>query len=175
MAKQRGGNRPVFISIIVFVLVAGIVVGVLFATGVLGKKSSGGSSRPIIPATPGSNNDIPVNIDEEIRIVSVSQLPSRTANVVRFLTHFHYVPNTLNNVTAIIAVSVPHIGTKTLTANGINMSKIGGLVYDVNFDFDLSSLPDLTPSGWIKKYDATMIVKTDSGLTSLPFSFNFNY
>ena len=49
MAKQRGGNRTVFISIFVILAIAGIIVGVLFATGVLGKKSNKPSSPPTPP------------------------------------------------------------------------------------------------------------------------------
>lgn len=47
-------KKSIFGGVFGLVLVVGIIVGVLFATGVLGKQSSGGSSStPIIPIIPG--------------------------------------------------------------------------------------------------------------------------
>jgi hypothetical protein len=70
MAKQKGGNRTVFISILVGFLVTGIVIGVLFATGVLGKKSNTPSPSQSTPFVPGLTCDPPT-------VNSVSQIPYR--------------------------------------------------------------------------------------------------
>jgi hypothetical protein len=49
MARQKGGNRTILITLVILVVITGIVVGVLFATGVLGKKSNKPSSSPTPP------------------------------------------------------------------------------------------------------------------------------
>ena len=68
--KQKGGNRKIFISIFVILINAGIIVGVLFATGVLGKKSSGTS--PIEPTpTPKPGPFTP--------IITCDQMPTVTS------------------------------------------------------------------------------------------------
>jgi hypothetical protein len=168
MAKQKGGNRGLLISFAVVVIVTGIVIGVLFATGVLGKKTGGGSPTRI-PVTPGSKSSIPGYINKEFEILDIVQSPSPNVSNIRLQVDFKYVSNdTLNNATANITTAFPGSGSKTLTGNTALITGEGE-IYTAQFDIDASSLPGGS------YYGANMTITSDSGLTSIPFSFNFSY
>ncbi len=55
MARQRGGYRGIIGGVVSLIVIAAIVIGVLFATGVLGKKPS---AQPSSQSPSGQNTNI---------------------------------------------------------------------------------------------------------------------
>ena len=72
MSKQKGGNRPVIISIVAVLAIAGIVVGILFATGVLGKKSPI-ASKNLGPGTNNPGAGTPVSVELSNPVINMGQ------------------------------------------------------------------------------------------------------
>jgi hypothetical protein len=71
MARQRGGNRGILISILVVIVITGIVIGALFATGVLGKKTASGGSTP--PS--GSGTEANIRDPGTVSITDLENIP----------------------------------------------------------------------------------------------------
>lgn len=115
MAKQRGGNRTVIISIVVILAIVGIVIGVLFATGVLGKKSPSGdtpSKNHIIPGIPGVN-EIPVSITlNQSEVIPNTPLTGSPFTIQYSLTYDRYVKGEQTLYTEVELIYVGG-GTKT--------------------------------------------------------------
>jgi hypothetical protein len=95
MAKQKGGNRGILITVVVLVVITGIVVGVLFATGVLGKKSSQSSSTRLGPNVPNPGAGTPVTVN--LSNPSINQGPSGPSTGISFNIQLTPEPLSLGN------------------------------------------------------------------------------
>lgn len=176
MAKQRGGNRGILITVVTLLVITGIIIGILYGVGVLGKKPTvppvtpTGHSSNFVPPTghgsSGSLTDVPV-----IKNVNASGSHSNQLQLeVEYVSSSSDITNLSPYIQFGINV-VPPPNSYWMTsyeASSSSISKIGEGLYSSTFNIAIDpKIPPSTYSGSVS------IILCQTCKYSKEFSFQF--